>query len=159
MAGQRRAQVGLHPEQLTLALGERLPIDDQPAPRIPSVSAQKYQLRDARGRFAAGAGGAMKLPRVRALPSRDSRGRFVAYPTSDAPSWYVFCCDGYRIPEDRPTPAPVPIAQAAPRPLPGVIARPRRAWLTRTYAENTILFVLFVVGIAWYWCHLPPRQW
>ena len=36
--------------------------------------------------------------RVHVMPSRDARGRFVAFPTTSAPRWYVFCAAGYRIP-------------------------------------------------------------
>jgi hypothetical protein len=156
MAGQRNAQVG---RQLTLALGERLAIERQPVHAVPDPSAQGRRPRDARSRFVAGAAGAVKPRRERALPSRDSRGRFVAYPTSAAPSWYVFCCDGYRIPEDRPASPPPLIAPAAPSTLPRAIARPRSAWLTRSYVENAILFVLFMIVMAWYLWHLPPPRW
>jgi hypothetical protein len=159
MVGQRNAQVGRHPRQLSLALGERFAVKGQHVLAIPGASMRGRGLRDARGRLVAGAAGAVKPRRVRELPSRDSRGRFVAYPTSNAPSWYVFCCDGYRIPEDRPAPPPPPIAPAPPHALPHAIARPRRAWLTRSYLENAILFVLFVIAAAWYWWHLPPPRW
>jgi hypothetical protein len=40
----------------------------------------------------------MARGRARPLPSRDARGRFVAFPTTSAPSWYVLCADGYRVP-------------------------------------------------------------
>jgi hypothetical protein len=147
-AGQPNVQVGHHPQQLALALGERLAVKGQHVLAIPGASTRCRRLRDARGRFVAGAAGAVKPRRVRALPSRDGRGRFVAYPTSNAPSWYVFCCDGYRIPEDRQAPPPPPISPAARHALPHAIARPRRAWLTRSYLENAILFVLFVIAAA-----------
>jgi hypothetical protein len=162
MVGQRNAQVGRHPEQLALALGERLAIEGQNVRAMPDASTRDRRprdARDARGRSVAGATGAAKPLRVRTLPSRDSRGRFVAYPTSDAPSWYVFCCDGYRIPEDPPAPPPPLIAPTAPRALPRAIARSRRAWLTRPYLENAILFVLFVTAVILYLRHLPPPHW
>jgi hypothetical protein len=159
MVGQWNTQAGGHPEQLALALGERLVIEGQHVHAIPGAPTRGRRSRDARGRFVADAAGAVKPRRVRALPSRDSRGRFVAYPTSDAPSWYVFCCAGYRIPGDRPAPPPPQIAPAAPRALPRAIARPRRAWLTRSYLGNAILFVLFVIAMAWYLWHLPPPRW
>ena len=159
MVSQRNAQVGRHPQQLALALGEPLAVEGQQVHAIPDASTRDRRPRDARGQFVAGAARAVKPRRAGALPSRDGRGRFVAYPTSNAPSWYVFCCDGYRIPEDRPTPSPPPIAPAAPHALPHAIARPRRAWLTRSYLENAILFILFVIAAAWYWWHLPPPRW
>ncbi len=159
MVGQRNAQVGRQPEQLALALGEPLAVEGQHVRAISAASTRGRQPRDARSRFAAGAAGAVKPRRVQALPSRDSRGRFVAYPTSNAPSWYVFCCDGYRIPEDQPVPPPPPVVPAAPRALPRAIARPRRAWLTRSYLENGILFLVLVIAMAWYWWHLPPPRW
>jgi hypothetical protein len=158
MVGQRNAQVGRHPQQLALALGEWVTVEGQHVHAIPNTSTRDRRSRDARGRLVAGVAGAVKSRRLRALPSRDSRGRFVAYPTSDAPSWYVFCCDGYRIPDDRPAPPPL-IVPAAPRALPRAIARPQRAWLTRSYLENAILFLLFVTAMAWYLWHLPPPRW
>jgi len=159
MVGQRSAQVGRHPEQLALALGERLAVEGHKVRAIPGASMRDHRLRDAHGRFVASAAEAVKPRRARALPSRDSRGRFVAYPTSDAPSWYVFCCDGYRIPEDQPAPPPPLIVPAAPRARPRAIARPWRASLTRSYLENAISFVLFVIATTWYWWHLPPPRW
>jgi hypothetical protein len=154
MVGQRNAQDGRHREQL--ALGAWLAVEGTDAWAPPSTPTRSNRLRDARGRFVAGAAGAVTPRRVRTLPSRDNRGRFVAYPTSDAPSWYVCCCDGYRIPEDRPTPLPPPVAPAA---LPRAIARPRRTWLTRSHLQNAIVFVGFVIAMAWYWWHLPPPHW
>ncbi|HEX8108879.1 MAG TPA: hypothetical protein VF516_14205 [Kofleriaceae bacterium] len=66
--------------------------------------------------------------RVRVLPSRDARGRFVSFPTTSAPSWYVLCADDYRIPgEAEVMPmqvsapgrlvAPISVHRAAPDPL------------------------------------------
>jgi hypothetical protein len=52
--------------------------------------------------------------RRRVLPPRDARGRFVAHPTTAAPSWYVFDAAGYRIVGDSELLAPVPLP-AAPR--------------------------------------------
>jgi hypothetical protein len=159
MVGQGNAQVGRHPQQLALALGERLAIAGQPVQAIPGAPTRSRWARDARGRCAASIAGIVKPRCVRALPSRDSRGRFVAYPTSNAPSWYVFCCDGYRIPEERPTLLPPLVAPAAPHALPSAIARPGRAWLTRSNLENAVLFVLFVIAMVLYWWHLPPPRW
>ena len=159
MVGQRSAQVGRHPRQTAFAFGERLPVEEPQVQAIPDASTRDHRGSDARGRFKAGAARAVKPQRVRALPSRDSRGRFAAYPTSSAPSWYVFCCGGYRIPENQPAPPPPPIAPAAPHALPRAIARPQRAWLTRSHLENAILFVLLMVATIWYRWHLPPPRW
>lgn len=54
--------------------------------------------------------------RRRTLPARDARGRFVAFPTTSAPSWYVLDAAAYRIPE----------AAAEPEILPGRTAAPPR---------------------------------
>jgi hypothetical protein len=153
MVGVWNAQVGRHSQQLALALSEPLGVEAQKLRAIPGAPTRGRRPRDARGRFAAAPAGAAKPRRKRTLPLRDSRGRFVAYPTSDAPSWYVFCCDDYRIPEERPAPSPPLIAPAAPRARPRAIAHPRRAWLTRSYLANAILFVLYLL-----W-HLPPPRW
>jgi hypothetical protein len=86
-------------QQLALALGEWLTIEGQDVHAIPAASTRDRRPRCARpvrdGRYRGS-----EAARVRPLPSRDGRGRFVVYPTSDAPSWYVFCCDGYRIKGD-----------------------------------------------------------
>src|SRR5262249_55840548 len=77
----------------------------------PNARTHTLPPRDSRGRFVARSGTAPKAPRVRSLsqrddrrrmrmlPPRDARGRFVSFPTTNAPSWYVFCADGYRIPD------------------------------------------------------------
>lgn len=159
MVGQWNAQVGCHSQQLALALGESLRVDAQRVRAIPGAPTRGRRPRDARGRFVAVTAGAAKPRRERALPSRDSRGRFVAYPTIDAPSWYVFCCDGYRIPGEPPAPSAPLITPVVPHALPRAIARPRCAWLVRSYLENAILFVLLVIAMALYWWHLQPARW
>src|SRR6185436_18325959 len=148
-----------HSQQLALALGEPLGIEAQDVRTIPGAPTRGRRPRNARDRFVAVPAEAAKPRRKRALPPRDSRGRFVAHPTSNAPSWYLFCCDGYRIPEEPLAPSPPLIVPSAPRALPRAIARPRCAWLTRSYLENAILFVLFVIAMALYWWHLPPARW
>jgi hypothetical protein len=126
--------------------------------------------RDARGRFMARPGAALKATRVRAghprdargrvraLPSRDARGRFVAFPTTDAPSWYVLCADGYRIPGEadampqrldvRPAPQPHPL------PVAKVLHRRRRS-IDWAELATWILMALFVVVVGWHGFHLP----
>lgn len=159
MVSQWNAQGGCHPQQLPLALGEPLGGEAQKVHTIPGDPTRRRRPRDVRGRFMAVAVGAAKPRRERPLPSRDSRGRFVACPTSDAPSWYVFCCDGYRIPEEPPAPSAPLITPVAPHALPRAIVRPRYAWLSRSHLENAILFVFFVITLALYWWHLPPARW
>jgi hypothetical protein len=159
MVGQRNAQVGCYPRQLALVLGEPLAVEGQHVRAIPGASMRDCRPRDARGRFVPGAAGTVKPRRLRTLPWRDSRGRFVAYPTSNAPSWYVFCCDGYRIPEDPLVLPPPPVAPAVRHALPRAIAQPRRTWLIRSYLGNAILFVLLFTAVTLYLWHLPPPRW
>src|SRR5262249_56891534 len=91
---------------------------------------------------------AMMASRGRALPSRDGGGRFVAYPTISAPSWYVFCCGTYRIVGElhvAPKPATPP---TAPRALPRAVAQPRRWRLKRTDVQNGIAFLALGDGLV-----------
>jgi hypothetical protein len=123
-------------------------------------SARTHTLpqRDARGRFMARPGTIPKAPRARVLPSRDARGRFVSFPTTNAPSWYVFCADGYRILgaaevmpmqiAERPVPQPQP-------PPPARAVHRRRPWMQRDEALFWLSMVLFVVAIGWYRLTLP----
>ena len=95
---------------------------------------------------------------MRTMPSRDSRGRFVSFPTTDAPSWYVFCADGYRIPGDTPTEAIAPSALTARQRLPRAVARSRRISRTRLTRADLLTYLVFVVGyiaVLWYGLHLP----
>lgn len=99
-----------------------------------------------------------KVARTRTMPSRDSRGRFVSFPTMDAPSWYVFCADGYRIPGEPPTDAIAPAAPTARQPLPRAVARSRRIPRTRLTRADLLTYLVFVVGyiaVLWYGLHLP----
>jgi hypothetical protein len=99
-----------------------------------------------------------KVARTRTMPSRDSRGRFVSFPTMDAPSWYVFCADGYRIPGEPPTDAIAPVAPTARQPLPRAVARSRRFPHTRLTRADLLTYLVFVVGYIaalWYGVHLP----
>jgi hypothetical protein len=96
--------------------------------------------------------------RVRALPPRDSRGRFVAFPTTQAPSWYVLCVGG-----DRIAPAPPAAIAVAGTPVlvrPPALARSRRhTRLTRLLAHSGLhsaaWVVLVIVVSAWYRLQLP----
>ena len=96
------------------------------------------------------------VARRRTMPSRDSRGRFVSFPTIAAPSWYVFCADGYRIPGDPPD----AIAWTTPterQPLPRAVARSRRIPRTRLPRAHLLTYLVFVVGYIaalWYGLHL-----
>lgn len=99
-----------------------------------------------------------KAARTRTMPSRDSRGRFVSFPTTDAPSWYVFCADGYRIAGEPPTDAIAPAALTARQPLPRAVARSRRIPRTRLTPADLLTYLVFVVGyiaVLWYGLHLP----
>jgi hypothetical protein len=97
---------------------------------------------------------------VRSLPSRDARGRFVAFPTTSAPSWYVFCADGYRIPgADEADTVPMKVS-ASPTPpaerlLPARVARQRRLAMRRDEVVNWLVMLVFLVGISWYAFNLP----
>ena len=109
-------------------------------------------------RSTARAGVTAKVARTRTTPSRDSRGRFVSFPTTDAPSWYVFCADGYRIPGEPPTDAIAPSAPTARQPLPRAVARSRRISRTRLTRVDLLTYLVFVVGyiaVLWYGLHLP----
>src|SRR3954470_20953780 len=104
----------------------------------PTARTRTLPPRDARGRFLARSDTASEATRVRpqprdvrrrVLPSRDARGGFVAFPTTSAPSWYVLCADGYRVPgeaEMMPVPVSAPPAPPPQQPLPAacVVRRP-----------------------------------
>ena len=99
-----------------------------------------------------------KVARTRTMPSRDGRGRFVSFPTTNAPSWYVFCADGYRIPGEPPADTIAPVAPTAPHPLPRAVARLRRSPRTRLTRADLLTYLVFVVGyiaVLWYGLHLP----
>jgi len=109
-------------------------------------------------RSTARAGVTAKVARTRTMPSRDSRGRFVSFTTTDAPSWYVFCADGYRIPGEPPSDAIAPAAPTARQPLPRAVARSRRIPRTRLTCADLLTYLVFVVGyiaVLWYGLHLP----
>lgn len=96
--------------------------------------------------------------RVRVVPSRDARGRFVSFPTTSAPSWYVLCADGYRIPGEAdvmamqvntpPAPPPQPLSPAR-------VVRRRRLGMRRDEVVNWLVMLVFLVGMYWYAFSLP----
>jgi hypothetical protein len=160
MIGQRSARAGRWQGELALALVEPQLDGEHVVSGVTRTTAGLRWSRDARGRFEAGANVTPKAPRVRTLPSRDNRGRFVSYPTTNAPSWYVFCCgDGYRIPREAPTSLLPPIAPVAPHALPRAIAQLRRPWLTRSDLQSGLLVLIVLLVSALYWWHLPPPHW
>lgn len=91
------------------------------------------------------------------MPSRDNRGRFVSFPVTEAPSWYVFCAAGYRIPGE---PSPVVFAASAPiprQPIPRAIARARRTPRTPLRRADLLIYLLMAIGyvaMLWYGLHL-----
>ncbi|TMQ12956.1 MAG: hypothetical protein E6J91_19940 [Deltaproteobacteria bacterium] len=125
--------------------------------------------RDERGRFVARPGATPRPARVspprsrdasgrvRSLPSRDARGRFVAFSTTSAPSWYVFCADGYRIPGNDEVHAKAIDARLAPQsqPLPPArVMRRRRLAMQWDEIATWLLIATFVVVVGWHMLHL-----
>jgi hypothetical protein len=144
MVRRRSASARARWEQLALALDERRQAGEHATSTVTCVT---------RSRFVRGTGVPQGGPRVRALPARDSRGRFVAFPTTNAPSWFVFCCDSYRIAGEPAVPLlPAPSLHE----FPHAIVACRRPRVTRAHLENAIAFLLFMITLAWYWWHLPP---
>lgn len=96
--------------------------------------------------------------RVRTLPSRDSRGRFVAVATSEAPSWYVFCAGSYCIPGE-PMHATVMLTTPVIRqPLPRAIVHRASRSRHRFSRFDLMTYVLLALGyfaLLWYGLHLP----
>ena len=92
------------------------------------------------------------------LPSRDARGRFVAFPTTSAPSWYVLCTDSHRIPgeaEVMPMQVSAPPAPL-PQPLPPArVVHRRRRVMRRDEVVNWLVMLAFLVGMYWYAFSLP----
>lgn len=124
--------------------------------------------RDARGRFVARPGATLRPARtsplrsrdasgrVRSLPSRDARGRFVAFSTMSAPSWYVFCADGYRIPGDevRATAIDARLARESQALPPARAMRRRRPAMQWDEIATWLLIATFVVVVGWQMLHL-----
>src|ERR1044071_1169293 len=99
-----------------------------------------------------------RVARTRTMPARDSRGRFVSFPTTDAPSWYVFCADGYRIPGEPLPEVVAPVAPTTRQPLPRAVARSRRTPRVRVTRAQLLTYLVCVVGylaLLWYGLHLP----
>jgi hypothetical protein len=134
-----------------------------------SARPRTLPARDARGRFVAVLGTGSETPRARALPSRDdrrrarvlpsrdARGRFVSFATTTAPSWYVFCADGYRIPGDAEVVAMTVDARPAPEPQPlppARVMRRRRPAMQWDEIATWILIAIFVVVVGWQMLHL-----
>lgn len=130
-------------EQLVLALDEQ---------RQAGEHATSTVTRVTRGQVVPRTNAPERAPRVRALPARDGFGRFVAFPTTNAPSWFVFCCDNYRIAGEPATPL---LSAPSLHEFPRAIARCRRPRLTRAHLENAVAFLLFMITLGWYWWHLP----
>jgi len=101
------------------------------------------------------------VPRARTLPTRDSRGRFVAFPTTEAPAWYVLCVGACRIasaaiPEHLSACGPSPDSRPLPR---ATVPQSRRPWLTLPGIHSALLVLLVLFVSAWYGLHLatPAR--
>ena len=146
-------------QQLALALpGYSQAIEPILTP-TPRAAKRMRHARTGGDRSRARARATAEAARVRTMPTRDSRGRFVSFPTIDAPSWYVFCADGYRIPGEPGPEAITPSAPAAPQPLPRAVARSRRrtprARLTRADLLTYLAFVVGYIAVLWYGLHLP----
>jgi len=97
---------------------------------------------------------AARLRRVRVMPARDRRGRFVSGPRSEAPSWYVLSADAYRIPGEPPAEPP-----AVPAPIKRPIAAPRRRdslerRRTRDLLHSALLVLIILVASGCYAAHL-----
>jgi hypothetical protein len=152
MIGQRQGEVGGGHEQLVLAFVMQGSEHDAPAAAV--TRRRVSRARNGRGCFAPSVGVASP-PRARRFPARDSRGRFVARPASDAPNWYVFCADHYRVPGE-----PEVALQADPSSTPPVTTRSKaRTWrwrCTRSALESYFLVLLVMVVSIWYRWHLPP---
>jgi len=110
--------------------------------------------RDSRGRLLSSGAAVSHARRIRKLPARDCRGRFVPAGPSDAPSWYVFSADAYRIPAERvelfvPNAAESVVSNAR---TPAQSAPPRRAASVRRYGflrdrwESGVVVLLFMLG-------------
>jgi hypothetical protein len=131
--------------------------------------ARIFLPRDKHGRFVARPGATPRPARVsplrsrdasgraRSLPLRDARGRFVAFSTTSAPSWYVFCADGYRIPggdEARATAIDArPALESQPLPAARAMHR-RRPAIQWDEIATWLLIATFVVVVGWHMLHL-----
>jgi len=149
MVSQRDAGVGHRHEQLVLALVA--PSEGLPFAGVP------VRDRQARGcsRLLPGQSRAVcetryNGRRVRKIPSRDGRGRFVAFATTNAPSWFVFCCDGYRIAGQPLEPVSTSVVPASAP----VRQRRLRFRIRRAELENVALMLLFCIVCVCYRLYL-----
>jgi hypothetical protein len=138
-------------QQLALAFpGHRLTL--KPTPRTARARAAQTPIDRSTAIVTA------RIARTRTTLSRDSRGRFVSFPTTDAPSWYVFSTDRYRIPGEPLPEALAPVAPTARQPLPRAVARPRRTVRTRLSRADLLTYLVLAIGflaLLWYGLHLP----
>ena len=110
--------------------------------------------RDSRGRFVARSAAFPKTRRTRLLPARDGRGRFVASTPVEAPSWYVFSADAYRIPGE-PT---APILATAPIASPRRTSRTVRHRFSRAELQSALLVLIIIVVSGCYALHLTAAR-
>jgi hypothetical protein len=155
MSGRRVVGSPAQYEQLTLALYAHPGVHSFGSSAIGTHRTPVRPERTPHERRAAHAEAIRRPSRVRNVPSRDARGRFVAYPTMIAPSWYVFCCGSYRIPgEAKPaTPAALVTANAPAK------ARKPRLRIRRGDIESLALAFLILLASVCYRLHLalPDR--
>jgi hypothetical protein len=150
---QRCGNTSCRREQLTLALAMQPLTQAAVAALTRGNSPHARSLRTSRERRAAALDRAYSTSRVRKVPSRDSRGRFVAYSTTNTPSWYVFCCDGYRIPGATPVSHPTTNVVTRTETTPAKARKPR-LWIQRGDVESLALVLLILIASAWYRLHL-----
>jgi len=100
---------------------------------------------------------AIASPRIRhvpAMPAQDSRGRFVAGARSEAPSWYVFSADAYRIPGEAPQLPSLPTPSRAPAVPAASRTKIARRGHSRDLLHSGLLVVLILVVSGCYAVHL-----
>ena len=136
-----------------------LPFPGHPVPESAGRGAPRTRAaRTPVDRRTASASATSKTARTRAMPGRDACGRFVSFPTTDAPSWYVFCADGYRIPGESLPETIAAVVPAERRALPRAVARVRRTPRVRVTRVQLLMYLACIVGyiaLLWYGLHLP----
>lgn len=141
-------------QQLTLAfVGRRMALMP-----IPGAATRMSSARTPTDPSTARTTATAKVARTRTMPARDSRGRFVSLPTTEVPSWYVFCADSYRIPGESLADATAPVSPTARQPLPRAVARTRcisRMRLTRADLLTYLVLAVGYIAVLWYGLHLP----
>jgi hypothetical protein len=123
------------------------------ADEAPSGPARTIGARASRGRGVAGMQGTPIARCMRALPPRDSRGRFVAFPTTAAPSWFVLCVGGDRVAAAPST--PIEAGAQAPKVARSSAPRVWRPDFSRSGLHSAFLVMLVIVMSAWYRLQLP----